>query len=140
MFLTWFPTSLLPKSCHAGKSQHQLCSATCPVLSSSHVCPSFSAQNASPCPIISWSHPFFKTNLHSPVLQEGFLLFPEWLWCVHFLANPPQHLLWLLYHLVALPHVNTYLYITYQTECFSRADTSYCFPSQLLLSTVPCIK
>ena len=128
MFLAWFPTSLLPKTCHAGKSQHQLCSATCPVLFSSHVCPSFSAQNASPCPIISWSHPFFKTNLHSHVLQEGFLLFPKDLMCL-FSCYSPTALAMALISFGSPASCNTYLYITYQTKCFMRADNSYYFPS-----------
>lgn len=89
------------------------------------------------CPV--YTQLFFRANLHSHFLQEAFLLFPKWLWCILFLA--PQHLLPLLCHLVALPCVTIIcLYITYQARDFLRANTSYYSSSFLLLSTVLCIQ
>ena len=98
------------------------------------LCPIFSAQNASPCPFITLFM-YFKSNLHSQVLQKFFLhISPRWYDVLFFPANP-HNTCHLSYCLAALPSITVIrLDIAYQTRGFLRADTLYHSPSSLLLS------
>lgn len=78
-------------SCRAGKSQHQLLLYMSNRFFFPCLCLSFSAQNASPCPIIVGLHPIYSSrpvSIDSHVLQEVFLLILKRVWCVLFPANP----------------------------------------------------
>ena len=98
------------------------------------LCPIFSAQNASPCPFITLFI-YFKSDLHSEVLQKFFLhISPRWYDVLFFPANP-HNTCHLSYCLAALPSITVIrLDIAYQTRGFLRADTLYHSPHRSCLA------